>query len=96
MMKLLYDRQGDSVFNVNFSNCLWKVKNFPPGVDTAAMIQNIDPLFTDINNQKRVYNFRLKNGSPAIDKGKDAGINIDLDGNLRPVNQPDLGCYETQ
>jgi len=79
--EVIINRQGDSVFNINFFNCLWKVKNFPAGVDTSGMIQNIDPLFVEINNQKRSYNFRLKNGSPAIDRGKDAGINFDLDGN---------------
>jgi len=94
--EVIINRQGDSVFNINFFNCLWKVKNFPAGVDTSGMIQNIDPLFVEINNQKRSYNFRLKNGSPAIDRGKDAGINFDLDGNPRPVGQPDLGCYEKQ
>jgi len=27
-------------------------EKFPAGVDTSGMIQNIDPLFVEINNQK--------------------------------------------
>ncbi|HEY4936835.1 MAG TPA: choice-of-anchor Q domain-containing protein, partial [Puia sp.] len=34
--------------------------------------------------------------SPAVDRGSNLGILIDLDGNPRPVNLPDLGCYERQ
>jgi len=89
-------RQGDSVFNINFSNGLWKVKTIPDGVQTSAMIQNEDPLFIDINNQKRTYDFHLKKESPAVGKGKDIGINFDLEANPRPASQTDLGCYQTQ
>ena len=87
-------QQGDSTFNVNFFNCLWKLKDAPAGVNTSAVIQNEDPQFTEINNQKRSYDFHLKTGSPAIDKGKDTGVNVDLDGNSRPAGQTDMGCYE--
>jgi hypothetical protein len=81
---------------VNFENCLWKVKNSPADVNISNIIANDDPLFDSVNNQKRYYDFHLKNGSPAIDKGKDAGITIDLDGNPRPIGLPDLGSYEKQ
>ncbi|MBS1600186.1 MAG: hypothetical protein JST75_18305 [Bacteroidetes bacterium] len=87
-------QKGDSLFNVNFFNSLWKIKNNPVGVNTSSIIQNQDPLFTEINNQKRSYDFHLKAGSPAIDAGKDLGITFDLDGNPRPISQSDLGCYE--
>ncbi|HTQ64399.1 MAG TPA: choice-of-anchor Q domain-containing protein [Puia sp.] len=89
-------KQGNTVFNVSFSNCLWKVKDMPAATDTSNIISNLDPLFELINNQQRIYDFHLMNGSPAIDRGKDAGIVSDLDGNPRPVGNPDLGCYEKQ
>jgi len=38
----------------------------------------------------------LQAGSPAIDKGNNTSISIDLDGKPRPVAVPDLGCYEKQ
>ncbi|PWT71448.1 MAG: hypothetical protein C5B59_17890 [Bacteroidetes bacterium] len=86
---------SNTAFSVNFSNCLWKTKNFPQNIDTAAVILNADPLFQTINNTKRIYDFHLQNGSPAIDHGKANSIAIDLDGNSRPVGAfPDIGCYE--
>ncbi len=94
--EVVIDRQGNTVFNTIFSNCLWKVKTAPSGADTSNILTNIDPLFTTINNQKRIYDFHLSEQSPAIDQGKDAGVSIDLDGNPRPVSLPDLGCYEKQ
>ena len=36
-------RQGNNVFNVNFSTCLWKVKTPPGGVTSMGMIANQDP-----------------------------------------------------
>lgn len=89
-------QKGDSLFNINFANCLWKIKNTPTGINTSAMVENQDPQFTDINNQKRSYDFHLKTGSPAIDKGKDNGVGFDLDGNPRLPGLFDLGCYEKQ
>lgn len=55
---------------------------------------NEDPEFVEIDISKKIYNFRLKPISPAINFGKDIGIDIDLIGTLRADNQPDLGCYE--
>jgi hypothetical protein len=88
--------QGNNIFKNNFSNCLWKIKNIPAGADTSAMILNKDPLFQNIDNLKRLYDFHLQDQSPAIDQGKDEAVTIDLDGNPRPVGLPDLGCYEKQ
>ncbi len=83
-------------FTASFKNCLWKIKNPPAGVDSSNMITNLDPQFDSLNTFKRYFNFRLKENSPAVDKGLDAGITIDLDGKPRPVNLPDLGAYERQ
>ena len=88
--------QGDSVFSAVFANCIWKSQNFPSLADTSQIFLNQDPEFQLIDNAKLLYDFRLKPGSPAIDKGLNLGIAIDLDGNARPVNLPDLGAYEKQ
>ena len=88
--------QGDSSFAAGFANCIWKSKNFPASADTSQILLNQDPEFQLIDNGKILYDFHLKAGSPAIDQGLNLGISIDLDGNPRPVNLPDLGAYEKQ
>jgi hypothetical protein len=89
-------KQGSSSFAVSFQNCLWKIKEEPADVMTTEMIANQDPEFDSINTTDQFYNFRLKDISPAINKGKSSGVSIDLDGNMRPVGIPDLGSYEKQ
>ena len=82
---------------VLFDNVLWRVKNLPAFVSAQGnTINNQNPLFDTINIAQKIYSFRLKTNSPAIDKGINAGINLDLDGNPRPVRLPDLGAYEKQ
>jgi hypothetical protein len=94
--EVITSKQGSTVFSVNFDNCLWKNKTVPANISSTNIILNQDPVFDSINSQKRYYNFRLKNNSPAINKGINAGLSIDLDGNMRPVSLPDLGAYEKQ
>jgi hypothetical protein len=87
--------QGNTVFSVNFSNCLWKVKTAPTGVGAFNVMANVDPLFDSVNTSRNVYDFHLRTGSPAIDKGLTTGLALDLDGKPRPIGAaPDLGCYE--
>lgn len=94
--EVVVSQQGQTVFSVNFSNCLWKVKNSPTGISSDNIIANNDPLFDSVNTSHRYYDFRLKAGSPAIDKGISTALTQDLDGNPRSVGLPDLGCYERQ
>lgn len=95
--EVVTSKQGTAAFMVNFTNCLWKVKDTPSDLTSAVnIISNQDPLFDSTDVTKRIFNFRLKDGSPAIDKGVNAGITIDLDGNPRPAGPPDLGAYEKQ
>ena len=94
--EVVVSQQGSTVFSVNFSSCLWKVKNTPTGISSDNIIANNDPLFDSVNTSRRYYDFRLKAGSPAIDKGIGTALTQDLDGNPRPVGLPDLGCYERQ
>jgi hypothetical protein len=86
-------KEGNTVFAVDFANSLWRMSTVPATITSSAMINNQDPLFTLVDNDKIQYNFRLKEKSPAIGKGKPAGVAFDLDGQARkPV--PDIGAYE--
>jgi len=90
-------KSGSTTFNVNFDYNLWKVQNIPASITSAGIINNQYPAFDSINTSKRIYNFRLKDESPAKNKATNASITIDLDGKPRPVGPaPDLGSYERQ
>lgn len=94
--EVITQKQGTTIFNVTFENCLWKAKTNPANATITNVITNQDPAFESIDTQKRLYNFRLKEGSPALNKGITTSLSIDLDGKARPVGIPDLGCYEKQ
>ncbi|MET0300054.1 MAG: choice-of-anchor Q domain-containing protein [Flavitalea sp.] len=91
-----FRKEGSNTFDVSLSNSLWKIETIPSFVTSANMITNQDPLFETIDNDKRVYNYRLKEGSPAIEAGAPIGVLTDLDGNPRKANKPDAGAYEKQ
>jgi hypothetical protein len=95
--EVVVTKSGSTTFNVNFDHDLWKVKNVPANITSAGIINNQYPEFDTINTSKRIYNFRLKDESPAKNQATNAGVTIDLDGKPRPVGiAPDLGCYEKQ
>jgi hypothetical protein len=87
-------KNGNTIFNVNFDYNLWKVQTTPANIISNQIINNQTPLFDSVNTNKNYYDFRLKASSPAINKGVNAGVAIDLDGKSRPVGLPDLGCFE--
>jgi hypothetical protein len=89
-------KNGTTVFSVNFDSDLWKVQTIPANIISANIINNQTPLFDTIDVYHQNYNFHLQAGSPAVNKGVNAGVTIDLDGNPRPVGLPDLGCFEKQ
>lgn len=89
-------KKGNGGFAVDFRNCLWKIKNPPENTVTSEMIENEDPLFENTDPKSEGYSFRLQEGSPAIDKGINAGIATDLDENPRNAGIPDIGAYERQ
>jgi hypothetical protein len=101
--EVIAQKKGTNIFIATFNNCLWRVKTPPPpSILIANFITNIQGegndtiIFSAINREKRIFNFRLKDNSPAINKGTNTGIVYDLDGNPRAVGIPDLGCYEKQ
>ncbi len=94
--EVITSKQGTNSFTVNFQNCLWKAKNNPANSTTSNIIVNQNPLFDSVNTQRRIFDFRLKDESPAKNKGISTGIATDLDGKPRAVGLPDLGCFERQ
>lgn len=94
--EVVVSKSGNTVFNVSFDYNLWKVQNVPSNISSNQIINDTDPLFDSINTNKQYYDFRLKNNSPAMNKGMATSVNVDLDGNIRPVGLPDLGSFEKQ
>lgn len=86
-------KQGNNPFSVQFSNSIWRVKTTPANITSNNILQNADPQFENIDIQKRLFNFRLKPTSPAVNAGAVTGVSFDLDGKAR-TNPPDLGAYE--
>ncbi len=91
--EVVISKKGTTPFSVSFENVLWRVQSTPANATVSGVVINGSPLF--ISNEKEL-NFRLKEGSPAIDKGSASGLTVDLDGAPRPVGAPDLGAYEKQ
>jgi hypothetical protein len=90
-------KQGSTSFNVTFDQVLWRTQTNPANSTINGVINNQNPIFDTINTSQKIYSFRLRDGSVAIDKGVNGGISIDLDGKPRPVGtKPDLGAYEKQ
>jgi hypothetical protein len=89
-------RQGNNPFAVVFDQVLWRVQNQPANANTIGAINSMNPGFDSLNVAERFFSFRLKEGSPAIDKGVNTAVGNDLDGFPRPVGLPDLGAYERQ
>ncbi|RTL58407.1 MAG: hypothetical protein EKK37_08705 [Sphingobacteriales bacterium] len=94
--EVITDKQGNNTYSITFDNVLYKVTTDPSNISFNSSIKNQAPLFDSIDVTKRYYDFHLKAGSPAINKGKATGLTIDLDGNPRANGLPDLGCYEKQ
>lgn len=95
--EVIVDRAGSGAFSVTFDHGLMKVQASPSNSTLTQIILNQSPLFDSINTSAPYYNFRLKDGSPAIDKATSTTLPVDLDGKPRVVGTlPDLGSYEKQ
>ncbi len=94
--EVVVNKNGTGTFNVNFDYNLWKVQTPPANITSNQIINNQTPIFDSTDGSKNYYSFRLRTGSPAINKGTNAGVLTDLDGKPRPVGLPDLGCFEKQ
>lgn len=87
-------RESNDPFDVEFTNCIWKIAIQPQDVSISGMIENIEPMFIEVSPNENRYNFRLAEGSRGINEGTNAGIPIDLDEKPRS-NIPDIGAYES-
>jgi len=94
--EVVVNKSGTTPFLVNFDYNLWKVKPPPQGITTTQVINDQKPLFDTIDVSHQYYNFRLRDESPAKNKGIATGLTTDLDGKPRAVGLPDLGCFEIQ
>lgn len=92
--EVVVTKKGATPFLVTFDYGLWKVKTTPADIVADHVISNQSPEFDSIDISHRYFNFHLRDTSPAINKGTNAGVAIDLDGNTRPVGLADLGCFE--
>jgi hypothetical protein len=87
-------REGTEPYSVNLSSCLWKIASRPVHAQANDMIENEDPLFVDVTGSQERHDFRLKAGSPAIDRGAPTGLSWDFDGKQRS-GIPDVGAFES-
>jgi hypothetical protein len=95
--EVVADKLGTNTFTVTFTKCLYKVKtSLSPLITSTGGTVNATPVFDSINTSRSFYDFRVKANSPALNVGTTSLVNIDLDGNPRPVGIPDIGCYEKQ
>jgi hypothetical protein len=98
--EILVNKKGTLPFIVTFENVLYKMKNADPAILSfnGNKLRNVSPVFDSINANKPLYNFRLRDNSPALNKAGIAGSPLfDLDGKNRNIGTaPDLGAYERQ
>lgn len=89
-------QSGSDPYSVSFTDGLWKVGATPSLTTATNVLNGADPLFETVDPANRSFNFRLKIGSPALDKGQLTALSVDLDGLPRNHGGPDFGAYEKQ
>lgn len=87
--ELLLSEDPSSTFSVSFAGSVIRSRQYAESPILDENLVNENPAFFD----PQEYDYRLSEGSPAIDFGIDAGIPLDLDGNPRD-GSPDAGAYE--
>lgn len=96
------NKMDPEFFQVQFDNCIVKVDDllgemaYPEFFDfcnNCIQIENGDTLFVDVDMQ----DFHLDTMSIAENKGLFLNnIPTDIEGNMRDMDTPDIGCYEFQ
>ncbi len=94
--EIVVDKKGTTPFTLVFENVLYRNKDVPASANFSNSLYTDDPQFITIDNGKRLYNFRLKNTSPAVNKGVNTGLLFDVTGKSRggAAGAPDIGAYE--
>lgn len=93
--EIVVQREGTAPANVVLQHVLFRARTDPQHTSFTNVIRNTDPAFDSVDAGRRFFNFRLRAGSPAINRGMVTPLLTDLDG-LPRVGLPDLGCYERQ
>lgn len=88
-------QEGNLPYQVSFSHSIWKMTTVPSIISTVNTTV-ADPLFEETGGENQRYIFKLKEGSPAIDKGLPTSLHTDLEGKPRNIGAPDAGAYERQ
>lgn len=86
----LYQSGNETSLTATFENCL--IRHSQSLGCFTNCLRNQDPLFTNNSGQE----YTLRNGSPAINAGKQGiGVNTDITGAPRDAS-PDIGAFEFQ
>jgi len=93
--EIVVQKEGTAAANVTLNNVLFRAKADPSSTTFNNVLRNTNPQFDSVDVVRRIYDFRLKGGSPAINKGVVTPLTNDFNG-LARVGLPDLGCYEKQ
>ena len=93
--EFVVQKEGNAAVNVTLNNVLFRAKADPSNTSFNNVLRNMNPQFDSVDVVRRIYDFRLKDGSPAINKGVITPLTSDFNG-LARVGLPDLGCYEKQ
>jgi hypothetical protein len=94
--EITIDKKVTNSTSIIFQNVVYKLKDVPSNATFSNSANITSPEFDSIDIGKRHFDFHLKATSPAVKKGINISVPIDLDGKPRallPAN-PDIGCYE--
>jgi hypothetical protein len=94
--EVVVEKGGNVAFNLLFDGVLWPLGAPPDGATVSLPPLTAYPEFDSIDAGNKIYDFHLKETSPARNSGVPSGVSLDLDGRPRPAGAPDLGAYENQ
>ncbi|MDB5201965.1 MAG: hypothetical protein JWQ27_1374 [Ferruginibacter sp.] len=95
--ELQVNKQGNTIFSVTLTNCLYKAVADPANTVITGSLKNLPPMFDSIDVNHKYFNFHTSSATaPGINKGIATALLKDLDDANRNVGLPDLGCYEKQ
>jgi len=91
-------REGTTIFDVSFSNSIYKGTGDPANATFINSLRNTNPSFDSINIDNRYFDFRVTRNlqAPGIDKGINTPFSRDLDDLNRNAGLTDIGAYEKQ
>ena len=96
--ELVTAKQGNTIFDVVFNNCIYKVETNPAFATFNQSFKSINPQFDSIDVANKIFDFRItkNNLAPGLNSGLSTVFVKDLENNNRMVGNTDIGCYEKQ